>query len=344
MNIFYKTIAAGLFGLLVAVCGAFAQQPSPNDLAAQLPDSHAVTPNAQHCPHHGLPLDFQVNTTSYLPSEHAFVVLNATDNAIDLIQRQGDTLCRSGRYHVDTHLGRHDLNKILRPVSLQVVDNMILFVASSADSSYLGVLDLKPVRHDEPGAVDSLSLIAVRGFNCPAESFRISPCGSELFVKGITPSGYDIRILSLNDGFASIASAPEQSFHYHVPKQSERIQMSDPAGIGLTVVAVVVVFFALICIALILLGFGKAIISVQDKKANKSVAAAAKNGETIVSHKSADTAGEVYAAIAAAIYLYNEELHDDEDAVITIQKVERAWTPWNAKFYNMNQYFNIRRK
>ena len=52
---------------------------------------------------------------------------------------------------------------------------------------------------------------------------------------------------------------------------------------------------------------------------------------------------EVYAAIAAAIHLYNDELHDEEDTVLTIQKVEREWTPWNAKFYNMNQYFNNRR-
>ena len=52
---------------------------------------------------------------------------------------------------------------------------------------------------------------------------------------------------------------------------------------------------------------------------------------------------EVFAAIAAAIHLYNDELHDEEDTVITIQKVEREWTPWNAKFYNMNQYFNNRR-
>ena len=48
-------------------------------------------------------------------------------------------------------------------------------------------------------------------------------------------------------------------------------------------------------------------------------------------------------ALATALHLYNDELHDEEEAVITIQKVEREWTPWNAKYYNMNQYFNNRR-
>ena len=70
------------------------------------------------------------------------------------------------------------------------------------------------------------------------------------------------------------------------------------------------------------------------KKGGAAVAAAA---------SAANKEGEIYAAIATAIHLYNNELHDEEDAVITIQKVEREWTPWNAKYYNMNQYFNNRR-
>ena len=57
-----------------------------------------------------------------------------------------------------------------------------------------------------------------------------------------------------------------------------------------------------------------------------------------------DHSGEIDAVIAAAIYLYNEELHDEENTVITFKSVERPWTPWNAKFYNMNQnnFNNIR--
>ena len=89
------------------------------------------------------------------------------------------------------------------------------------------------------------------------------------------------------------------------------------------------------------MGYGNVIMKVQDKRSKKAVAKAASagKGEAIPANDS-HTAGDVYAAIAAAIYMYNEELHDEEDTILTIQKVERAWTPWNAKFYNMNQYFN----
>ena len=128
--------------------------------------------------------------------------------------------------------------------------------------------------------------------------------------------------------------------HYHIPKQADRIRESDPVGIGLTVVAVSVVFLALLCISLILKGYGKLIMKTQDRKASKSMS----NKDAVAAVPSAsETSGEIYAAIATAIYLYDEEMHDEENTVITIQKVERAWTPWNAKYYNMNHYFNNKR-
>ena len=82
--------------------------------------------------------------------------------------------------------------------------------------------------------------------------------------------------------------------------------------------------------------------NIQKKRAIKA-AAATTPAATTQAASSVDVSGDVYAAIAAAIHLYNDELHDEENTIITIQKVERAWTPWNAKYYNMNQYFNKRR-
>ena len=47
----------------------------------------------------------------------------------------------------------------------------------------------------------------------------------------------------------------------------------------------------------------------------------------------------VYAAIAAAIHLYGEELHDVENAVLTINKVSRTYSPWSSKIHGLNTYF-----
>ena len=161
-----------------------------------------------------------------------------------------------------------------------------------------------------------------------------------MFVVGRNPNGNDINILPLHGGLENFAQGEILTHHYRVAKQAEKIKQSDPIGIGLTAVAVSVVFLALICIALILSGSGKLLSGMDEKKKAPKSSKAIK---PVSEGSSASSDDEVLAAIAAAIHLYNDELHDEEDAVITIQKVEREWTPWNAKFYNMNQYFNNRR-
>lgn len=42
------------------------------------------------------------------------------------------------------------------------------------------------------------------------------------------------------------------------------------------------------------------------------------------------------AVIAAAIYLYLNEIHDDENRVVTIKRVSRTYSPWNSKIYGVN--------
>jgi len=52
----------------------------------------------------------------------------------------------------------------------------------------------------------------------------------------------------------------------------------------------------------------------------------------------------VYAAIASAIHLYGEELHDVENTVLTINKVSRTYSPWSSKIHGLNTYyFRLRR-
>lgn len=49
----------------------------------------------------------------------------------------------------------------------------------------------------------------------------------------------------------------------------------------------------------------------------------------------AELSGEVNAAIAAAIHLYRSEMHDYENAVLTISKVSRTYSPWSSKIYGL---------
>lgn len=62
---------------------------------------------------------------------------------------------------------------------------------------------------------------------------------------------------------------------------------------------------------------------------------AAKEGRALDESEKHVLSGEVNAAIATAIYLYFDEVHDVESNVITIRKVSRSYSPWNSKIYNM---------
>lgn len=48
--------------------------------------------------------------------------------------------------------------------------------------------------------------------------------------------------------------------------------------------------------------------------------------------------GEEFAAIAAAIYMYDDQLHDEENTILTINKVSKTYSPWSSKLHNMNMY------
>ena len=45
------------------------------------------------------------------------------------------------------------------------------------------------------------------------------------------------------------------------------------------------------------------------------------------------------AAIATALHMYFDEVHDEESLVVTIKTVERRYSPWNSKIYGLNNNF-----
>ena len=53
--------------------------------------------------------------------------------------------------------------------------------------------------------------------------------------------------------------------------------------------------------------------------------------------------GEVSAAIAMAISIYFDELHDQETAILTIKKVGKTYSPWNSKIYNVINFNSFQR-
>lgn len=61
------------------------------------------------------------------------------------------------------------------------------------------------------------------------------------------------------------------------------------------------------------------------------------HGEAEVVIDDLTISGEVGAAISTALFLYFNELHDDEKTVLTIKKISKRYSPWSSKIYNVTR-------
>ena len=50
--------------------------------------------------------------------------------------------------------------------------------------------------------------------------------------------------------------------------------------------------------------------------------------------------GEATAAIAMALHLYLDEIHDKESGVLTIKRISENYSPWSSKIYAVRNQFN----
>ncbi|BDD09168.1 hypothetical protein FUAX_16000 [Fulvitalea axinellae] len=55
--------------------------------------------------------------------------------------------------------------------------------------------------------------------------------------------------------------------------------------------------------------------------------------EAIKHEEARNLPGEVNAAIAAAVRMHLEEMHDDESTTLTIEQQQRRYSPWSSKIF-----------
>lgn len=121
-----------------------------------------------------------------------------------------------------------------------------------------------------------------------------------------------------------------------MPKH-EKMRRADPEGVSLTITAVMVVFSALILLYLAFSLVGK--LNIWMAKRNKQKTASKGDNKEVVAETADDEnmTGEVIAAISMALYQYQEEQHDIESTILTINRVAKAYSPWSSKIYGLTQ-------
>lgn len=116
---------------------------------------------------------------------------------------------------------------------------------------------------------------------------------------------------------------------------SEKFFLRDPSGAVMAITAMSVVFSALVLLYLIFKNVGRGMTRMMRAKEQKAVAAMPEEVRPTID-PSGQLLGEEIAAIAIALRRYEEDLHDIESHVLTINRVVRAYSPWSSKIYGLN--------
>lgn len=121
-----------------------------------------------------------------------------------------------------------------------------------------------------------------------------------------------------------------------IKQQNEKVvffRERDENGLGLTIMAMAIVFSALLLLSICFYIISKIGAAVQRR--NKVKATGIDDVKTAGGEKRHDS-GEEIAAIVMALHEHLN-VHDRESTILTLNKVKKAYSPWNSKIYNMRQ-------
>ena len=159
-------------------------------------------------------------------------------------------------------------------------------------------------------------------------------------------------VLQANQSYARISDAAEKwevkdgsAEKYVTPSTNnktidsnakmEKFEEHDSNGIGMSISAMSVVFCGLILLYISFKIVGR--VSVNLSKRNAMKAKGITDKQEAKEKKLGEAPGEIFAAIAMAMYEMQSDVHDVEDTVLTITRVKRSYSPWSSKIYTLRE-------
>lgn len=103
-----------------------------------------------------------------------------------------------------------------------------------------------------------------------------------------------------------------------------------PEMLLMALIGFLLVFAVLVILIYIMKGMGYAF--TREHKAKVAASAATEHA-----HDHAISDQELAAAIITALKLYKSALHDQESEMLTINRITRAYSPWNSKIHGLTQ-------
>lgn len=150
---------------------------------------------------------------------------------------------------------------------------------------------------------------------------------------GIRNDADDAQAWEIRDGGVKYITPSSNNVIIDANEKIEMFAEHDRNGFGMTVLAMGVVFSALLILSICFRSIGKV-----NEKIAKRKKAESHNGPVVASDVKSTNfdSGEEIAAIVMALHEHLN-MHDHEDFVLTINKVKRAYSPWNSKIYSLRQ-------
>ena len=159
-------------------------------------------------------------------------------------------------------------------------------------------------------------------------------------------------VLQANQSYARISDAAEKwevkdgsAEKYVTPSTNnktidsnakmEKFEEHDSNGIGMSISAMSVVFCGLILLFIAFKIVGRVSVSLSKRNAMKAKGITDK--QEAKEKKLGEAPGEIFAAIAMAMYEMQSDVHDVEDTVLTITRVKRSYSPWSSKIYTLRE-------
>ena len=159
-------------------------------------------------------------------------------------------------------------------------------------------------------------------------------------------------VLQANQSYARISDAAEKwevkdgsAEKYVTPSTNnktidsnakmEKFEEHDSDGIGMSISAMSVVFCGLILLFIAFKIVGRVSVSLSKRNAMKAKGITDK--QEAKEKKLGEAPGEIFAAIAMAMYEMQSDVHDVEDTVLTITRVKRSYSPWSSKIYTLRE-------
>lgn len=189
---------------------------------------------------------------------------------------------------------------------------------------------LKPGQDNWIGIYDANGITLIDSITVPAS---LAPNSSYARIKDGEGSGTEAW--SVRDGSDEAYITP--SSNNKIIDTNSKVEMfaeTDGHGFGLTVMAMCIVFSALLLLSLSFYAINRigARISTRNKARSQGIEAKSLPKEERPDHDS----GEEIAAIVMALHEHLNA-HDKESTILTINKVRKSYSPWSSKIYGLRE-------